>query len=72
VQFFLNNRLVARWKFSYGVVDLDNDNRGDQKIVDRKLGAVDFYANEGFEYYIDKICYQKAPVFTGGNCPTTG
>lgn len=72
VQFFLNNRLVARWKFSYGVVDLDNDNRGDQKIVDRKLGAVDFYANEGFEYYIDKICYQKAPVFTGGNCPATG
>ncbi|MBK9491392.1 MAG: BACON domain-containing protein [Haliscomenobacter sp.] len=72
VHFFLNNRLVARWKFSFGVVDLDNDNRGDQKIVDRKLGAIDFYANTGFEYYIDKICYQQAPSFTGGPCPTQG
>lgn len=71
VHFFLNNRLVARWKFSFGVVDLDNDNRGDQKIVDRKLGAIDFYADNGFEYYIDKICYQKAPVFTG-TCPAQG
>lgn len=72
VHFFLNNRLVARWKFSYGVVDLDNDGRGDQKFVDRKLGAIDFYADNGFEYYIDKICYQQAPVFSGGNCPAQG
>jgi hypothetical protein len=72
VQFFLNNRLVARWKFSFGVVDLDGDGRGDQKIVDRKLGAIDFYADTGFEYYVDKICYQRAPVFSGGNCPAQG
>ncbi len=71
VHFFLNNRLVARWRFSPGLVDLNNDGQGDQRVLDKKLGAIDFYARDGFEYYIDKICWQRAPVFSGGNCPGT-
>lgn len=74
VELFVDNRLLRKWAFSPGIIDLNNDGVSDGFTRLKKLGGINFYAkDESFEFYLDQLCYQRAPVpHTGGPCLSGG
>ena len=72
VELFVDNHLIRKWAFSPGIIDVNNDGITDGFTKLKKLGAIDFYAKDNFEYYIDQLCYQQAPTpKSGGPCATS-
>lgn len=54
IELWVNNEFVDAWKFSLGTKGNGQINYGS------KLGAVNFYADGGAEFYVDNICmWQK-------------
>jgi hypothetical protein len=72
VELFVDNRLIRKWAFSPGIIDVNNDGISDGLTKLKKLGAINFYTKDNFEYYIDQLCYQQAPTpKSGGPCVTS-
>lgn len=61
IELWINNEFVDAWKFSLG-------NKGVGQIsYGSKLGAVNFYADDGAEFYVDNICmWQKRSSIVAG------
>ncbi len=54
IELWINNEFVDAWKFSLGTKKVGQIN------YSSKLGAVDFYAGEGADFYVDNICLRQA------------
>lgn len=53
IELWINNEFVDAWKFSLGT------NPGQQLTFSNKLGAINFYANENAEFFVDNICMRQ-------------